>query len=75
MWALLPMSAICGWSSLQARASAEQLNGVDFSLGRRQILGIVGESGAGKSTIAMALVNLIAHPGPDRFWIGQLQRS
>ena len=39
------------------------VNGVDFSLGKGEILGIVGESGAGKSTIAMALVNLIGIPG------------
>jgi peptide/nickel transport system ATP-binding protein len=39
------------------------LNGVDLIVSEGQMLGIVGESGAGKSAIALALVNLVARPG------------
>ena len=35
------------------------LAGVDFELGPGEILGVLGESGSGKSTIAMALVRLL----------------
>ncbi|HET9381379.1 MAG TPA: dipeptide ABC transporter ATP-binding protein [Streptomyces sp.] len=34
------------------------VDGVDFTLGRGETLGIVGESGCGKSTVARTLVNL-----------------
>ena len=39
------------------------VDGVDIELHPGEILGIVGESGCGKSTIALSLLNLIPYPG------------
>ncbi len=38
------------------------LNGVDFSLGFRRTLGLVGETGAGKTTAALAMLRLVPDP-------------
>jgi peptide/nickel transport system ATP-binding protein len=40
----------------------EAVNGVDIALGRGRALGLVGETGAGKTTIALALLRLIPSP-------------
>jgi peptide/nickel transport system ATP-binding protein len=39
------------------------INGVNFSLDRGERLGIVGESGAGKSVTGFAIINLLSKPG------------
>jgi peptide/nickel transport system ATP-binding protein len=39
------------------------LNGVTFSLDRGERLGLVGESGAGKSVAGFSIINLISKPG------------
>ena len=39
------------------------INGVNFSLNRGERLGIVGESGAGKSVTGFAIINLLSKPG------------
>jgi oligopeptide/dipeptide ABC transporter ATP-binding protein len=36
---------------------------VDLALGRGEVLGLVGESGAGKSTVGRAVVRLVPEPG------------
>ncbi len=40
----------------------EAVNGVNITLGRGRALGLVGETGAGKTTIALALLRLIPSP-------------
>ncbi len=44
-------------------ARLKALRGVDFTLDAGERLGIVGESGAGKSMAAYAILNLISEPG------------
>jgi oligopeptide/dipeptide ABC transporter ATP-binding protein len=39
------------------------VNGVSFDVQRGEILGLVGESGCGKSTVAMATLRLVQPPG------------
>lgn len=39
------------------------INGISFSLDRGERMGLVGESGAGKSVTGFALINLISRPG------------
>ena len=49
-----------------AHGPAEALRGVSFSLDRGQTLGLIGESGCGKSMTALALMGLL----PDRAQLG-----
>jgi oligopeptide/dipeptide ABC transporter ATP-binding protein len=42
---------------------ARALNGVSFDVPRRKVLGVVGESGCGKSVTARAIMQLIENPG------------
>lgn len=55
---LLEVSNLClsHWSSA---GSSTILSDVSFTLGRGEILGIIGESGAGKSTIGNAILGLL----------------
>src|ERR1700736_3952983 len=39
------------------------VNGVSFSVQKGEILGLVGESGCGKSTVAMSILRLVQPPG------------
>ncbi|GGF42981.1 ABC transporter ATP-binding protein [Aliidongia dinghuensis] len=45
-----------------AAGSAPILHGVDLTVGRGEVLGVIGESGAGKSTIGLAALGLL-RPG------------
>ena len=38
------------------------INGVDFEIHKGETFGLVGETGAGKTTIAMSILNLIPKP-------------
>ncbi|MBC8246423.1 MAG: ABC transporter ATP-binding protein, partial [Deltaproteobacteria bacterium] len=39
------------------------VNGVDFTIEREKTLGVVGESGCGKSVTALSIMRLILYPG------------
>jgi len=39
------------------------VNGVDFTIEREKTLGVVGESGCGKSVTALSIMRLISYPG------------
>jgi len=41
----------------------QALSGVDFTLRRGEVLGIVGESGCGKSVTAQCIMNMVPNPG------------
>jgi len=45
------------------KAEVEALRGVNLKLEKGERLGVVGESGAGKSMLAFSILNLIAEPG------------
>ena len=47
------------------------VDGVDFSVGHGEILGVVGESGCGKSILGFSIMGLIDHPG--RIESGQIR--
>ena len=39
------------------------VDGIDLTLKKGQTLGIVGESGCGKSVLSLSIMRLIPHPG------------
>jgi peptide/nickel transport system ATP-binding protein len=42
------------------------LDAISFDIARGEVLGVVGESGAGKSVTGSAIIGLIDPPGPHR---------
>jgi oligopeptide transport system ATP-binding protein len=59
------------------RATVRSVDGVSFHLGRKKTLGLVGESGCGKSITAMSIMRLIQSP-PGKIVDGEInlrQRS
>ncbi len=40
----------------------QAVNGLSFSVGRERTLGLVGETGAGKTTTALSILNLVPNP-------------
>ncbi|WP_206812352.1 ABC transporter ATP-binding protein [Paradesulfitobacterium ferrireducens] len=45
------------------RGNVKAVNGVNLSLGKGEILGLVGESGCGKSATLLTLLGLVPYPG------------
>jgi oligopeptide/dipeptide ABC transporter ATP-binding protein len=52
------------------RGTVKAVNGVSFSVGKGETLGVVGESGCGKSVSALAVMGLIDPPG--RVTLGEI---
>src|SRR4051795_2755573 len=51
-------------TQFQTRAGlVKSVDGVSFSIGEGELLGLVGESGCGKSITALSIMRLIAEPG------------
>lgn len=48
---------------LTDNGSVPAVNGVDFHLHKGEVLGIVGESGCGKSVTSLSIMQLVQHPG------------
>lgn len=46
-------------------AAVKAVDGVSFTIGRGETLGLVGESGCGKTTVGRAIVNVLKHVSPD----------
>src|SRR5438105_15236117 len=48
---------------LTRRSTLRAINGVSFDIAKGEVLGVVGESGAGKSVTGLAIIGLIDPPG------------
>ena len=63
------------------RGVVKAVNGVNLRVGRGETVGLVGESGAGKSVLGRSIMQLVSHPGRicagNIFWRGEdlLRRS
>ncbi len=54
------------------KATVRALDGVDLTLGRKTTLGLVGESGCGKSVMAMSVMRLLQSP-PGKIVEGEIK--
>ncbi len=52
-------------------ANVHAVNGIDLQVGKRRTLGLVGETGAGKTTTAKAILNLVPNP-PGKIKSGEI---
>ncbi len=59
-----PLLAISGLRTefMTERGRMVAVDGVDFTLGRGEMLGLVGESGCGKSVTSLSIMRLVAEP-------------
>ena len=64
-----------GWRGWLRRGSFQALRGADFSIRPGMTLGVMGESGSGKTSLAQAVLGLIPHQGELDFcgqtWLGK----
>ena len=56
-------SAACARRSSTREGAVRAVTGVDFQVRRGEILGLVGESGCGKSVTSLSIMRLVAPPG------------
>lgn len=56
---------VYGGIFLKKLAEVKAVDGVSFALGKGETLGLVGESGCGKSTVGKAIINLYRSMGSD----------
>ena len=45
--------------------SVKAVDGISFSIEKNQTIGLVGESGCGKTTVGRAMINILYHVAPD----------
>ena len=45
--------------------SVKAVDGISFSIEKNQTIGLVGESGCGKTTVGRAMINILHHVAPD----------
>ncbi len=55
----------------QGRTSIKAVDGVDFEIAKGKTLGLVGESGCGKSTVARSILHLVRPTAGEVFFEGQ----
>ncbi len=46
-------------------ATVKAVDGVSFSIEKKQTIGLVGESGCGKTTVGRAMISILKHVSPD----------
>ncbi|HJS06330.1 MAG TPA: oligopeptide/dipeptide ABC transporter ATP-binding protein [Pirellulales bacterium] len=60
-----------GWLFNRQHGFIRAVDGVSFTVRERETLGLVGESGCGKSTTARAILNLVEPTGGEVLWHGE----
>ncbi len=55
----------------KAPAHAPALKNISLSVGKGEVLGVIGESGSGKSTLGLILAGILSSPGCQLQWEGR----
>lgn len=56
-------------------ADVKAVDGVSFHINKGETLGLVGESGCGKTTVGRAIINVLRHVSPDVYLSGSVNYS